>query len=68
MTKYEERYETILLANADYEDRKLSGERVTYKMIERHWKLKAGSLYNFRANRNRRKYSGVTVIRKYARS
>jgi len=51
--------ETVALANADYEDRKQSGERATYEMLERHWKLKPRQLRNYRANRLRRKDSGV---------
>jgi len=50
---------TVALANADYEDTKQSGERVTYKIIERFWKLKDRQLFNYRANRFRRKDSGV---------
>ena len=54
--------ETVALANADYEDRKESGEYVTYKIIERFWKLRAGQLFNYRSNRFRRKDSGVTEM------
>jgi len=51
--------ETVALANADYEDRKQSGERVNYRIIERFWKLRAGQLHNYRSNRFRRKDRGV---------
>ena len=53
--------ETVALANADYEQRKLDGEKINVRMINREWKLKAGRLANFRANKNRRKESCITV-------
>jgi len=54
--------ETVALANADYEDKKQSGEHTTFRMIERHWKLKAGELSHYRANRLRRKDPGVIKL------
>lgn len=63
---YEERKETLLLANADYEDRKFRDRvpmresmSISVRSVEREWKLKAGSLTYFRGNKNRRKYSAV---------
>jgi len=54
--------ETVALANADYEDRKQSGERTTYEIVEKHWKLKPKQLRHYRANRLRRKDYGVTKM------
>jgi len=54
--------ETVALANADYEDRKQSGEINNLRVVERQWKLRAGQLRYYRANRNRRKDSGVVTI------
>ena len=57
--------ETVALANADYEERKASGEVDNMRRVEREWKLRAGQLTYYRANKNRRKDSGVetTFIR-----
>lgn len=55
--------ERVALANADYEDRRSSdrSHRFNMRTIEREWKLKPGQLQYYRANKARRKDSGVTV-------
>ena len=67
MHNFEQIRERMLLANADYEDQrsKCTSTSWSIRNVERDWKLKAGSLSNFRANRNRRLYSGVTITSKF---
>ena len=57
--------ETVALANADYEERKAAGEVDNHRIVAREWKLRAGQLTYYRANKNRRQDSGVvsTFIR-----
>ena len=56
--------EQVALANADYEERRASDptHRLNMRKVEREWKLKAGQLKNYRANRRRRKDSGVSKL------
>lgn len=63
MTPSENR-ERVALANADYEDRRRTdrSQRMSMRKVEREWKLHAGSLKNYRANRRRRKDAGVTML------
>lgn len=53
--------ERVALANADYEDRRASDPSHSWNMrtVEREWKLKPGQLFNYRANKKRRKDNGV---------
>ncbi len=56
--------ERVALANADYEERRAADptHRFNMRKVEREWKLKAGQLKNYRANRRRRKDSGVVQL------
>jgi hypothetical protein len=56
--------ERVALANADYEERrsKDSSHMWNIRTVERDWRLKIGQLTNYRANRRRRKDTGVTVL------
>lgn len=64
LERFEAKKETLLLANADYEARRIEdrSHRFNVRMVERHWKLKAGALVNFRANRKRRIHSVVSQL------
>lgn len=52
----------VALANADYETRKTEREPCSIRSIEREWRLKAGQLRYYRANRKRRADSGVRIL------
>ena len=62
---YEEKYATLLLANADYEERRqrIKGHSVSLRQTERHWKIPAGSLIRFRGGHNRRAFGKVKVLK-----
>jgi hypothetical protein len=61
LENWEAKNETLLLANADYEEQKrLRGHKLSTRAVERFWKLRAGQLSSYRANRNRRKFGRVT--------
>ncbi len=61
---YEKKMERLLWANADYEARRKADRSRSWSIrkVEREWKLPAGQLLNFRANRKRRGYVGVTLM------
>jgi len=54
----------IFLANAFYEENKKTenGFLLKIRSVERQFKLKAGQLRYYRANKNRRKDSGVETV------
>jgi len=56
--------DVVALANEYYEAMRSLDKSHTFNMriIERNFKLKAGQLYHYRANRKRRKVGGVKLI------
>ena len=60
---YESKHETVMLANADYEEQWSRGVEVVLRTVERKWKLKAGRLISFRANSGRRSFGVVSYVK-----
>lgn len=59
---YEHKNDILLLANADYESRCTEEYTPSIRATERWFKLKAGSLIYFRANKNRRTNGKVEIV------
>jgi len=62
LDSYECKNEQLLLANADYESQASEGHTANIRALERWWNLPAGSLKNFRANKNRRTNGQVELV------
>lgn len=62
--RFESKRPILLIANADYEGRCTEGYKPNIRATERWWKLKPGSLANFRNNSHKRNHSKVVKVKR----